>query len=90
MLKEKMLNKINSNPCEVQKVLSNMNKQGKTFMVVENGFHITGFRKTLKGAKSFAEKSLIQWYDDYTQDMTQTQMKWLKYHERSSQITAQM
>ena len=70
MLKEKMLNKINSNPYEVQKVLSNMNKQGKTYMVVENGFHITGFRKTLKGAKSFAEKSLIQWYDDYTQDMT--------------------
>ena len=70
MLKEQMLNKINSNPCEVQKVLSNMNKQGKTYMVVENGFYITGFRKTLKGAKSFAEKSLIQWYDDYTQDMT--------------------
>ena len=70
MLKNAMLNKINSNPCEVQKVLSNMNKQGKTYMVVENGFYITGFRKTLKGAKSFAEKSLIQWYDDYTQDMT--------------------
>ena len=70
MLKEKMLNKINSNPYEVQKVLSNMNKQGKTYMVVENGFNITGFRKTLKGAKSFAEKSLTQWYDDYTQDMT--------------------
>ena len=70
MLKEKMLNKINANPYEVQKVLSNMNKQGKTYMVVENGFYITGFRKTLKGAKSFAEKSLTQWYDDYTQDMT--------------------
>ena len=42
MLKEQMLNKINSNPCEVQKVLSNMNKQGKTYMVVENGFYITG------------------------------------------------
>ena len=70
MLKEKMLNKINANPCEVQKVLSNMNKQGKTYMVVENGFYVTGFRKTLKGAKSFAEKSLTQWYDDYTQDMT--------------------
>ena len=70
MLKNAMLEKINSNPYEVQKVLSNMNKQGKTYMVVENGFYITGFRKTLKGAKSFAEKSLIQWYDDYTQDMT--------------------
>ena len=70
MLKEKMLNKINANPCEVQKALSNMNKQGKTYMVVENGFYVTGFRKTLKGAKSFAEKSLTQWYDDYTQDMT--------------------
>ena len=70
MLKEKMLSKINANPCEVQKVLSNMNKQGKTYMVVENGFYITGLRKTFKGAKSFAEKSLTQWYDDYTQDMT--------------------
>ena len=70
MLKEKMLNKINSNPCEVKKALENMNRYGKTYMVVENGFYITGFRKTLKGAKSFAEKSLTQWYDDYTQDMT--------------------
>ena len=70
MLKEKMLDKINSNPCEVKKALENMNRYGKTYMVVENGFYITGYRKTLKGAKSFAEKSLTQWYDDYTQDMT--------------------
>ena len=33
--------------------------------------HITGRRKTLKGAQTFAKKNLIQWYDDYTQEMTQ-------------------
>ena len=71
MLKEKMLSKINKNPMEVQRTLENMNRYGKTYLVVENGFHITGRRKTLKGAQTFAKKNLIQWYDDYTQEMTQ-------------------
>ena len=93
MLKEKMLDKINSNPCEVKKVLENMNRYGKTYMVVENGFYITGFRKTLKGAKSFAEKSLIQWYDDYTQDMTHNTNEVLEVSQEeltdySSDVTA--
>ena len=70
MLKEKMLSKINKNPMEVQRTLENMNRYGKTYLVVENGFHITGRRKTLKGAQTFAKKNLIQWYDDYTQEMT--------------------
>ena len=71
MLKEKMLNKINSNPCEVKKALENMNRYGKTYMVVENGFYITGFRKTLKGAKSFAEKSLTPSLQQSHQDLPQ-------------------
>lgn len=69
-VKEKMLNKINTNPCEVARVLENMNRYGKVYVIVENGFFITGYRKTMKGAKTFAEKSLIQWYDDYTLEMT--------------------
>lgn len=69
-VKEKMLNKINANPCEVARVLENMNRYGKVYVIVENGFFITGYRKTLKGAKTFAEKNLTQWYDDYTLEMT--------------------
>ena len=70
MLKEKMLKKINSNPLEVAKVLNEVNRYGKVYIIVENGFMITGYRKTLKGAQNFAKKNLTQWYDDYTQDMT--------------------
>lgn len=69
-LKKSILNKVNSNPAEVLKVLENMNKSGKTFAIVSNGLYISSFRKTLKGAIAHAEKSCHQWYDEYFQEMT--------------------
>ena len=73
-----MLQKINANPVEVAKVLNNMNRYGKTFIIISNGFYIEGFRKTKKGAQNFCERPVHQWYDEYEQKMTENYVEFIE------------
>lgn len=73
-----MLQKINANPVEVAKVLNNMNKYGKTYAIISNGFYIETFRKTKKGAQNFCERPVHQWYDEYEQKMTENYVEFIE------------